>query len=107
MLKQTLPHLLRVCAFLVDLVNRNDHRHISRLGMLDRFNRLRHQAIIGRNDQDNDVRNRRTALAHLGKGLMARSIKKSDDRAILCLHLIRTDMLRDAAGFTRDDICTA
>ena len=38
---------------------------------------------------------------------MARCIEEGDERAILCLHLIRTDVLRDAASFTRNDICAA
>ena len=42
MLQQTGPNRGRIGTFLVDLVDRHDHRHASRLGMIDRLNRLRH-----------------------------------------------------------------
>ena len=107
MFQQTLAHLLRICAFLIDLVDRNDHRHICGLGMLNGFNRLRHQAIIGSHHQNDDVGYRSAALTHLRECFMARCIEERDDRAILRLHLIRANMLRNAACFARYDIRTA
>ena len=107
MFKQTFTHLLWVGAFLVDLVDRNNHRHIGCLGMLNGFDRLRHKAVVSCNHQNDDIGNRRTALAHLRKRFMARGIEEGDERAILCLHLIRADVLRNTASFTRNDICAA
>ena len=107
MLKQTLTHLLWVGAFLVDLVDRNNHRHIGCLGMLNGFDRLRHKAVVCCNHQNDDIRHRRTALAHLRERFMARCVEEGDERAILCLHLICTDMLRNTASFARNDICAA
>ena len=107
MLKQTLTHLLRICAFLVDLIDSNDHRHIGSLGMLNGFNRLRHQAVISCDDQDYDIRYRGTALTHLRERFVPWGIEEGDDRAILCLHLIRANMLRDSASFASHNICTA
>ncbi len=40
---------------LVDLVHRDDDRHVGRLRVVDRFPRLRHDAVVGRDDQDDDV----------------------------------------------------
>ena len=75
--------------------------------MLNRFNGLRHQAIIGGNNQDHDIGYRCTALAHLREGFMARCIKERNQRSVLRLHLIGTDMLGNAASFAGDDIGTA
>ena len=107
MLKQTLTHLLRICAFLIDLIDSNDHRHIGGLGMLNGFNRLRHQAVIGCHDQNYDIRYRGTALTHLRERFVPWGIEEGDDRAILCLYLIRANMLRDSASFASHNICTA
>ena len=40
---------------LVDLVHRDDDRHVGRLRVVDRFPRLRHDAVVGRDDEDDDV----------------------------------------------------
>ena len=49
------PHLLRVGVVLVDLVDGHDDRHTGRLGVADRFDRLRHHAVIGSHHQHCDV----------------------------------------------------
>ena len=79
MFKQTLAYLLWICAILIDLVDRNDHRYICGLGMLNGFNRLRHQAIIGSHHQNDDVGYRSAALTHLRERFMARRIEEGDD----------------------------
>ena len=60
----------------VDLVERHDDRDFSRLRMRDRFLRLRHDAVIGRDDQDDDVRDVRPSGAHRGECLVARGINE-------------------------------
>ena len=40
---------------LVDLVDRDDDRHVRRLRVIDRFPRLRHDAVVGGHDQHDDV----------------------------------------------------
>jgi hypothetical protein len=59
---------------LVDLVDRHDHRHASRLGVVDRLDRLRLQPVVGRHHQDYDVGDVGAARAHLGKGFVARRV---------------------------------
>lgn len=54
-LEQLLAHFFRVGLMLVDLVDRHDDRHIGRLGVVDRLDRLRHDAVIGGNHQNGNV----------------------------------------------------
>ena len=74
-LEQLLADLLRLGVGLVDLVDRDDHRHAGRLGVVDRLDRLRLQAVVGRDHQDDDVGDVGAARAHLGEGLVARACR--------------------------------
>ena len=67
--------------------------------MSDGFNRLRHDAVIGSHHQHHNVSHLGTAGAHGGEGFMARRVDEGD-KARFGGHLISTDMLGDAAGFT-------
>ena len=93
---------------LVDLVDGHDHRHLRRLGVIDRFNRLRHHAVVGRHHQYDDVRHPGAARAHRGKCGVARSVDEGDLLAAFRRgHLIGTDVLGDAAGLTGNHIGVA
>ena len=85
---------------LVDLVDRDDDRHTGRLRVLDGFLGLRHHAVVGRHHQDHDVGGLRTAGAHGGERLVARSVQERD-HAALGFHVVGADVLGDAAGFAR------
>ncbi len=103
MLQQSSTNLLRIGSRLVDLVDRHDDRNTCRLGMVDRFNRLRHHAVIGSHHEDGNVGRLRTTGTHCSKGSVARRIDEGDLLAVL-LDLISTDMLGDATGFARNNI---
>ncbi len=72
--------------------------------MADRFDRLRHDAVVGRDHQHHEISDFGAARAHRGERGVARRIEESDLRARRQLHLIGADMLGDAAGFARDHI---
>ena len=74
--------------------------------MRNSFLRLRHHAVVGCNHQNHDVGRLSTAGAHCRKGFVPRSIEEGDDAARR-LHVISTDVLRDAARFTRSDLGAA
>ena len=75
---------------------------LRRLGVIDRLDRLRHEAVVRGDDEHDDVRDIRAAGAHGREGCVARRIEKSDRRA-LCIDAVGADVLRDAAGFARRD----
>ena len=91
---------------LVDLVDRDDDRHIGRLGVLDRFFRLRHDAVVGSDDQDHDVRDLGATSAHRGECRVARRVEERD-HAARRLDMVGADVLRDAARLARRDLGAA
>ncbi len=70
--------------------------------MGDRLLRLRHDAVVGRDDEDGDVRDLRAAGAHRGERLVARRVEERDLPAV-DVDLVRADVLRDAARLGGDD----
>ena len=77
-LQQVLLDLLHVGRGQVDLVDRDDHRHAGVLGVADRLDRLRHDLVVGRDDQDDDVGDLGAAGAHGGERLVARRVEEGD-----------------------------
>ena len=72
--------------------------------MADRFFRLRHDRVVGGDDENDNVRNLSAARAHLRKGGVAGRVEESDLAIVAEIDLIGADMLGDAPGFARDDI---
>ncbi len=72
--------------------------------MADRFGGLLHHAVIGGDDQNDDVGGVGAACAHFRKSLVAGGIDKGDLRAGSQRDAIRADMLGDAARFARHDV---
>ena len=68
---------------LVDLVHRDDDRHVGRARVCDRLLRLRHDAVVGGDDENGDVRHLRAAGAHRGERLVARRVEEGDLAAVV------------------------
>ena len=92
-LGELLLDLLRIGLRLVDLVERHHDRHLGRLRVLDRFDGLRHDAVVGAHHQDHDVGHLRAARAHRGERGVARGIEKGHH----ALRGLARDMRRCAA----------
>jgi hypothetical protein len=99
---ELLAHALRVRIRLVDLVHRDDDRHLGRARVVDRLLRLRLDPVVGGDDEHRDVRHLRAAGAHGGERLVARRVEERD-LAVVVLSLVRADVLRDAARLGLDD----
>ena len=84
-------------ALLVDLVDRDEDRHLGRLGVVDRLARLRLHAVVGRHHDHRDVGDLGAAGAHGGERLVARRVEEGDD-LVAVVDLVGADVLRDAAG---------
>ena len=91
-------HAFDVHAGLVDLVDRDDKRNLRGPGVRDGFDRLRHDAVVCRDNEHHDIRDLGAASAHQRERFVARRIEERD-LAVLHLHLIGADVLRDAAVF--------
>ncbi len=66
---------LRGGSLLVDLVDRDQHRHIGGAGVVDRLFGLRHHPVIGGDNDDGDVGDLGAAGAHRGEGGVARACR--------------------------------
>ena len=98
--RQLIGHAIRVSAFKIHLVDRNNDRHLRRLCVLNRFNRLRHHSVISSNHKNHDIGHFRTACTHRGKCRVSGRINKGD-LTVFSRHAVGTDMLGDATGFAR------
>jgi hypothetical protein len=74
---------------------------LGQLGVGDRFLGLRHDAVIARDHQDDDVRHLGAAGAHGGEGLVTGRVEEGDLLLRRQRHLIGADMLGDATRFVR------
>ena len=88
---------------LVDLVERDDDRHLGRLGVADRLERLGHDAVVGRDHDDRDVGDPGAAGAHRRERLVARRIEEDDALAVVG-DLARADVLGDPAALAGRDL---
>ena len=72
------------------------------LRVVDGLDRLRHDAVVGGDHEDDDVGDVRAAGTHGGERLVARGVDEGDLAAVLVDHR-RADVLGDAAGLGRGD----
>ena len=99
-------HPVRVGVVAVDLVDGDDDRHLGRLGVVDRLDGLGHDAVVGGDDQHDDVGGLGAAGPHGGERLVAGGVDEGDRLAVL-LDLVGADVLGDAAGLAGDDVGVA
>ena len=71
-------HSLRIGVVLVDLVERHHDRHVGRLGVVDRLDGLRHDAVVGGDHQHDDVGDLGAAGTHLGERRVAGGVDERD-----------------------------
>ncbi len=91
---------------LINLVDGHDDGNVGGLGVVDGFLGLRHDAVIGSDDQDDDVGNFCAARAHPGERFVARGVDEYH-RPFVNLNFVRADMLSDAARFASGNILRA
>ena len=87
----------------VDLVDRHEDRHLGGAGVVDRLDRLRHHAVVGRDDDHRDVGDLGAAGAHGGEGLVARRVEEGDRLGVV-VDLVGADVLGDPTGLARGDL---
>ena len=67
-----------VGALLVDLVDGDQHRHVGGAGVVDRLFGLRHDAVVGGDDDHRDVGDLGAAGAHRREGGVAGGVEEGD-----------------------------
>ena len=92
---------VRVGAGQIHFIHGDDDTNAGGFGVLNGFDRLRHDAVIGGDDEYRDVGDVSTASPHSGKGRVAGGVEEGDS-ARIHIDRISADMLGDAAGFARD-----
>ena len=107
LLGQLLMDAVDVGVFLVDLVDGDDDRHVRGARVVDRLDRLRHHAVVGGHDQDNEVGDLGAPGAHGGERLVARRVDEHDWMPIGGFDLVGADPLGDASGLACRDACLA
>ena len=106
-LGELLAHLVRIGVWLVNLVDRDHNRHAGRLCVVERFNRLRHDAIVCGNHENRDVGDLSTTSTHGGERLVTGGVNEGNrtvDTLVHGVHLVGTDVLGDATGLTGNNV---
>ena len=107
---QLLADLQRIRVGMVNFVDGDENGNFRRLGVRKRFNRLRHDAVVGGNDQHNEVGDIGAAGAHGTERRVSRRVQERDlSQLFFALRMrhrnrVGADMLGDAAGLARRDI---
>ena len=101
-LGELLAHAVGVGAGLIDLVDGDDDGYAGGLGVVDRLDGLGHDAVVGGDDQDDDVGHLGAAGTHGRKGGVARGIDEGD-LAVVDHDLRSADGLRNAARLAGSD----
>ena len=72
--------------------------------MVNSLDCLRHDGVIGCDDDNRKVGELCTTCTHRCKGFMTRSIEECDTTPVRKHHVVCTDMLGNTSGLTGDDI---
>ena len=104
MAEQIGAHALGIGVRLIDLVDGHDEGHLGGLRVSDGLHRLRHDAVIGRHHENDDVSHFGAAGAHGGERLMAWRIDEGDLLSCRRFDLIGANMLGDATRLRGDDV---
>ena len=101
-LGELLLYAVRISAGKVALVDSNNNWDAGRLGVVYRLDGLRHDAVVGCDDQHSDIRHLCAAGTHRREGRVARRIDEGDHLAVE-FDLVGADVLGDTAGLTGSD----
>ena len=98
---------------MVDLVDGHDDRHLGGLRVAERFHRLRHDAVVRADDENDDVGDVGASGAHGAERGVARRVEKGDLLELFRMLWVgdvdgvRANVLGDAAGLPGGDVRVA
>ena len=98
-----LLHFVDVRRWQIDFVDRHHDFDVGRgLGVINRLDRLRHDAVICSDDQHDNVGDVRAPRAHRGKRGVTRRVDERDLVSFV-IDRVSADVLSNSAGFARCD----
>src|SRR5699024_2460027 len=101
---QLLHHTLRTGGWFIHFIDSNDQWNFGSFSMVDRFNCLRHDTVVGSYNQYGNIRDLCSARAHACKRSVTWCIKKCDFLS-LQFDLIGTNMLCNTTCFSIGHFC--
>ena len=104
---ELLTNPFRIGSRFVYLVDCKDHRDSCSLCMVDCLDGLRHDCVIGSDDDDCKVGHLCSAGTHRREGLVTRGVEEGDVSSVRELHVVCTDVLGDTTGLTGNHISLA
>ena len=88
-----------ICLGLVHLVYCNNDGNLGILGVIDSFDSLGHNTVIGGNHQNNNISNLGTTGTHHGKCFVTRCIQEGN-ASLVCFYHVGTDVLGNSTELT-------
>ena len=96
-------HPVDICSRKIDLVKCDHDFDVRRgLGVIDRFDRLRHDAVVGRDNEYHNVGHIGATRAHRGEGGVTWRVDEGNFRSVV-INAIGADVLRDPADLAGRD----
>ena len=89
---------------LIYLIDSEYDRHVGCCGVSNGFFGLRHDVVVGSDDDDSDIGHLCTTCTHSGEGFVTRCIEEGDVTTILKRYVVSTDVLRNTTSFTCDNV---
>ena len=101
---ELLAYHIRLGPRLIHLIDGKNDRHTGQRGVRDSLLSLRHDTVIGCDDDDDDIGHLGSTSTHGGKGLVSGSIDEGELASSLEGHSVGTDVLGDTTRLTGDDV---
>ena len=103
-MRELLINLLRHGSRFVYLIDGEYHRYTSSLSVVYSLHGLRHDGVIGGDDNDREVGELRAPGSHGGESLMTRSVEEGDPPPVGKFDVVGTDVLGDTSGLSSNNV---
>ena len=97
-------NLVGICLRFIDFIHRNNNRNLGIFCVIYSFYCLRHNAVIGCYNKNNNVSNLCTTCPHHSKGFVSRCIEEGYS-TLLGFNHVSTNMLGDTTKFSGNNVC--
>ncbi len=106
MLSELLHDSVRLCAFLIHLVDCNYYGNAGCLGVVNSFYCLRHDSVVSGDNKYCNIRYHCTSESHSGERLVSGGVEEGDIPSVYA-DSVCADMLSDSSCFGCGDVCVS